>query len=266
MKTVKIYAGVWLLAGFMAGVATAQELLSAKEVQQKSIEATRVDGLESLSTLLIINEHGEERVRKMAVVSRVYDHGTLEKKLIRFLEPADVKDTGFLSYDYNEKDDDKWIYMPALRKTRRIISSENAKSFMGSEFSYADMSLPTVEDFTYAFLPDETVGEELCYVMEVIPKNDDIQEEYGFSKKIMSISKHDFVPRKAIYYDFFGDQEKIMEVNAVIEVDQQKHKYKMQEILMTNVQDKRKSISRIDQIQFNPGIPDEYFTTRYLEK
>lgn len=266
MKTVKIYAGFCLLAGMMAGMANAQESLSAKDVQQKSIEVTRVDGLESLSTLTIIHQNGEARIRKMAIVSKLYDKGTLEKKLIRFMEPADVKDTGFLSYDYDEKDDDKWMYMPALRKTRRIISAENAKSFMGSEFSYADMSSPTVEDFTYAFLADETVNGELCYVIEVIPNDDDITEEYGFSKKIISISQRDFVPRKAIYYDLFGDQEKLMEVKSVIEVDQEKHKYKMQEILMTNVQENRASISTIDQIQFNSNIPDDYFTTRYLEK
>ena len=266
MKPAKIVAELCLVIALTAGAADAQQSLSAKQVQQKSIDVTRVDGLESLSTLIIINENGEERVRKMATVSKLYEDGALEKKLIRFTEPADINGTGFLTYDYTEKDDDKWIYMPALRKTRRIVSSENAKSFMGSEFSYADMSLPTVEDFTYEFLPDETVNGEPCYTVEVMPKDDEIEEANGFSKKITYISKHDFVSRKSVYYDFFGDQEKIMDINAVIEVDREKHTYKLQEIVMTNVQDDRKSISRIDQIQFNPDIPDEYFTTRYLEK
>lgn len=247
-------------------ISKAQGNITAKEVQKKSINATRVDGTESLSTLVILNEKGEKRVRKTAAVTKLYDNGDLEKKMVRFTEPADVKGTGFLTFDYSDKDDDKWIYMPALRKTRRIISSENAKSFMGSEFSYADMSLPTVEDFNYKFLPDEKIGEELCYTLEIIPMNEEIEDENGFSKKISYISKKDFVLRKSVYYDLFGDKEKEMTVKSVVEVDKENHKYKMKEIEMINVQNGRKSISTIERIKLKRNISDSYFTTRYLEK
>ncbi|MBN2401844.1 MAG: outer membrane lipoprotein-sorting protein [Spirochaetes bacterium] len=240
--------------------------ITAKEVMRKSIETTRVDGTESLSTLVIMNQNGEKRVRKMLMVSRMYNNGQLEKKMVRFTAPADVKGTGFLSFDYNEKSDDKWMYMPALRKTRRIISSENAKSFMGSEFSYADMSMPTLNDFNYKSLPDETVNGENCYMIEITPKDETVGEENGFSKKISYISKRDFVLRKAEYFDLNGEKEKILEVQSVIEVDKTKHKYKMKKMTMTNVHNNRKSVSSTDSIKFNPGIPDEYFTTRYLLK
>ncbi|MGD8780890.1 MAG: outer membrane lipoprotein-sorting protein [Ignavibacteria bacterium] len=262
LKTVVII----ILLVQLSAVTKAQGNMTAKEVQQKSIDATRVDGTESLSTLVILNEKGEKRVRKMATVTKLYDKGKIEKKMVRFTEPADVKDTGFLTFDYNDKDDDKWIYMPALRKTRRIISSENAKSFMGSEFSYADMSLPTVEDFNYKFLPDETVNGELCYTLEIVPKDEEIEDENGFSKKISYISRNDFVVRQSVYYDLYGDKEKVMTVKSIVEVDKEKHKYKMEEIQMNNVQNDRSSISLIEQIKFNPNIPDDYFTTRYLEK
>ncbi len=88
----------------------------------------------------------------------------------------------------------------------------------------------------------------------------------GFSKRISFIGKNDFVLRKAIYFDVFGDKEKIMEVESVVEVDKIHHKYRMKKIVMTNLQNGRKSISEIEEIQFNPSIPDEYFTTRYLER
>lgn len=202
----------------------------------------------------------------MATVTRLYDNGALEKKMVKFTEPPDVKDTGFLTFDYDKKDDDKWMYMPALRKTRRIVSSENAKSFMGSEFSYADMSMPTVDDFNYRFLPNENVGNDPCRVIEIIPKDDNVADENGFSKKISWIGKKDFVIRKAEYYDLSGEKEKHMEVKSIVEIDTQKHRYRLKEIEMTNVQNNRKSISKIEQIKFNPDIPDDYFTTRYLGK
>ena len=111
---------------------TAQESLTAKQIADKSFNATKLAGSEAVSTMTIIDSKGRERVRKIAQVTKLYQNGDTEKKLIRFLSPADVKGTGLLTYDYNDKDDDMWLYMPALRKTRRIISSEKAKSFMGS--------------------------------------------------------------------------------------------------------------------------------------
>jgi len=244
----------------------AQSTIMAKQIQQKSIEATRVSGTESLNKMTIINRNEQKRVRQMAVITKLYDNGNTEKKLIRFAAPADVKGVGFLTYDYKKKDDDKWIYMPALRKTRRIISSENAKSFMGSEFSYADMTLPNIEEYTYKLLGEETVKGILCYKIEIIPINDDVLDTNGFSKKIAFIGKTDFVLRKAIYFDVFEEKEKVMEVESIVEVDKANHKYRFKKIVMTNLQNSRKSIFEIEQIKFNPSIPDDYFTTRYLER
>lgn len=264
MKTLKLLVATVLLSSLSLTVSA--QNYTAKQVQEKAIEATRIKGSEALSTLTIISKKGQERVRKMSMVSKLYDNGDTEKKLVKFTEPANVKGTGFLSFDYKEKTDDKWIYMPALRKTRRIISSENSKSFMGSEFSYADMSLPTVEDFTYKFLDAETINGELCYTIELKPKNDEIANENGFSKKILHISKKDFVMRKAFYYNLSGEKEKVLTIGSVIKVDKTNHKYKIKQMTMVNLLNGRKSISIIDQIQYNPNLSDEYFTIRFLEK
>jgi outer membrane lipoprotein-sorting protein len=265
MKQIIITIGIALVS-ILASSAYAQENMDAKKIQAKSLEATRVAGTESLSTMTIINQKGKQRVRKMAIATKLYDEGQTEKKLIRFLSPSDVKDVGFLTFDYNKKDDDKWIYMPALRKTRRIISSENAKSFMGSEFSYADMTLPNLEEYTYKYLGEKVINDVPCYKIEIIPINDEVIDKNGFTKKISFIGKADFVLRKAIYYDLFEEVEKIMIVSSVIEVDKKNHKFRFGRIEIENVKNGRKSISETEQIVFNPNIPDEYFTSRYLEK
>lgn len=244
----------------------AEEQLTAKEIQKKSLDVTKVDGTESLNTLIITNEKGRKRIRKLATITKLYDNGETEKKLIRFISPADVKGTGFLTYDYDEKDDDKWIYLPALRKIRRIISSENAKSFMGSEFSYADMTMLKLDDYKYQLLGSDVVFDEECYKLEIIPVNAEVEDENGFSKKISFISKNNFTLRKAIYFDLYGEKDRVMLIKSVIEIDPKKHRFRYKLIEIDNIQNGRKSSFSLDQIKFNPNIPDEYFASRYLEK
>ncbi len=244
----------------------AQSQLNGKQIQEKSIKATRVVGVEAVATMTIIDGKGRQRIRKLAQISKFYENSQTEKKLIRFLAPADVKGTGFLTFDYRKKDDAKWLYMPALRKTRRIISSENAKSFMGSEFSYADMTPPTVEDFTYNIIGEEEINDVLCWKIEIAPKDDDIANENGFSKKISYFGKQDYVIRKVVYYDLNEELHKELTVFEIKELDTQNHKYRLMHIEMKNKQNGRKSIMKVEKIQFVPDIKNEYFTTRYLER
>jgi len=243
-----------------------QENLTAKQIVDRSFKATKLAGSEALSTMTIIDSQGRERIRKIALVTRLYDNGKTEKRLLRFLSPADVRGTGLLTFDYEEKDDDMWLFMPALRKTRRIISTEKAKNFMGSEFTYADMTPPILDDFTYETLGEEEVAGTPCWKIEMIPVDEDVADENGFSKRISYIGKQDFVIRKAIYYDLDGELHKELTVEDIKEVDAANHKYRPIHMVMVNKQNGRKSILQVDEIQFNPDVNDDFFTTRYLER
>lgn len=240
--------------------------LTPQEIITKSENVIKLPAAEAVSTLTIIDAKGRERVRKTAQVSKLYDGGDTEKRLVRFLEPADVKGTGLLAIDYQNQDDDMWLYMPALRKTRRIVSSEKSKSFMGSEFSYADMTPPNMVDFTYKKLADENVNGEPCYVIESIPVDDDVADENGFSKRIMYVSKNDFVIRKSVYYDLDDELWKELTVGEVKLVDEQHKLYRPMQMTMENKQNDRKSIMTVEQINVSNSVKDDYFTTRYLER
>ncbi len=244
----------------------AQDDLTAKQIVDRAFKATKIAGAEAVSTLTIIDSKGRERVREIAMVSKLYDDGKTEKRLIRFLSPADVKGTGLLTYDYEKEDDDMWLFMPALRKTRRIVSSEKAKNFMGSEFSYADMTPPTLDDFTYTILGKSEAEGVVCWEIEVIPVNDDVADENGFSKRVIHIAKDNFVIRKAVYFDLDGELHKELNVKEIREIDPKDHKYRYIHMVMSNKQNDRKSIMKVNEIQFNPNVKDDYFTTRYLER
>ncbi|NOZ02171.1 MAG: outer membrane lipoprotein-sorting protein [Deltaproteobacteria bacterium] len=239
---------------------------SGYDIALKASKAAKLEGSEATSTLTIINSSGQKRVRKMAMVSKLYDKGDTEKRLIRFLKPADVKGTGLLTFDYEKKSDDMWFFMPALRKTRRIVASDKAKNFMGSEFTYADIAPPSVDDFTYKVLRSEKVGGVDCWVLESVPKNDDVAEENGYSKRIGWIGKKDYIIRKAVYHDLDGEKEKVLEVSDVKEIDTAKHIFRPMHMVMINKLNGRKSVLTIDKIKLRSDIPDDYFTTRYLER
>ncbi len=262
MKRKALFIPVFvLLAGFTLNAAE-----DAFKIAEKAEDAVRVKGSEFVATMIIINSRGDKRVRKIASITKLVNKGITEKKLIRFLSPADVKGTGLLTYDYKKKDDDMWLFMPALRKSRRIVSSEKSKSFMGSEFSYSDMSPPNLDDFHFKLLGEEKAAGELCWKIEMTPKNEDVADENGFSKKISYIAKKDNVIRKSVYYDLDGTLHKVLTVKSLKEIDKRNHKYRLTHMIMVNKQDGRKSILKVERIKFNPTVSNRFFTIGYLEK
>ncbi len=244
----------------------AQKAQSARDIMEQTFDSRKLDAAEAVQTMVIYNEKGQKRERKMAMVSKLYDDGKTEKKLSRFLSPADVKNTGFMTYDYEKKDDDMWMFMPSLRKTRRIISSEKSKSFMGSEFAYGDMNIPILDNYTYKMLKEEKNSGVDCWVIESTPVNEDIADEDGYSRKVAWIGKVDFTIRQAMYYDLDGELLKQLTASDIKLIDPKKKRYRPMMMEMVNKQNGRRSTMKIDKIQLSDSVKDEYFTSRYLER
>jgi outer membrane lipoprotein-sorting protein len=171
-----------------------------------------------------------------------------------------------LAFDYENKDDDMWIFLPALRKTRRIVSSEKSKSFIGSEFSYVDMNTPVLDNYKLKILKEEKVNGKDCFVVETLPKNDDIADDEGYSKKIIWVSKDEFMVQKAVYYDLDGQLLKELVSKDIKLIDDKKKRYRSMHMEMTNKQNGRRSVFQTDKIEFTPNTKDSYFTTEYLER
>ena len=237
-----------------------------REIMEKSREVSRMAGLEAVSTLKIMDAKGRERIRQTSMASKLFSGTNTEKRIIRFLAPADVKGTGMLIFDYDDKNDDMWIYMPALRKTRRIVSTEKSKSFMGSEFSNADMTAPNLDDFGYNLLTSEQEDGVSCWKIDVIPVDEDVMDEMGFDRKTVWIGQKDYVLRKAEYFDEDEELIKVMSTKNVKLLDAAGSKYLATHLEIENVQNGRKSVLTMDKVQFSPTIGDQYFTVDYLEK
>ena len=131
-------------------------------------------------TMVLRDRHGRESVRKMRFkVLEVSGDG--DKSLFVFDQPRDVRRTALLTHAHINTEDDQWLYLPALKRVKRISASRRSGSFMGSEFSYEDMSPPEVEEYTHKYLRDEPCGELTCTVTEQVP----LDKKSGYSRKIV---------------------------------------------------------------------------------
>lgn len=234
----------------------------AKEISEKSLELTRVDAMEMISTLTIMDAKGNERVRQTTTASKKF--GETTKIITKFVAPADVKGTGLLVYDHKNQDDDMWIYLPALRKVRRIVSSEKGKSFMGSEFTNADMSAPKLDDYNYKILGETIYEGKNCWQIETIPVNDQMADDLGFSKKVSWVDKASYFTYKNIFYDFDGEIFKEILLRDYEEIDDGKYMVRKMEAI--NLQNDRTSVMTIDKLQKGSDLTENSFTPAALEK
>jgi hypothetical protein len=234
----------------------------AREISKKASDAINLDAMEMVSTLKIISAKGEERVRTISTATRKF--GEVSKMMMKFIEPADVRGTTLLVFDNENKDDDMWIYMPALRKTRRIVSSEKGKNFMGSEFTNADMSKPNSDEFNYKMLGEETIDEKPCWKIESTCKTETLEEQYGFSKRLTYIDKTNSLTYKIEYYDLNNE---LVRVENLKEYKKQSNgSYFAFYMEMKNVQNNRRSIMTIDKFQVGSLLPEAQFSPAMIEK
>ena len=146
--------------------------------------------------MILKNRKGQQSIRQ--IKSKTLEvEGDGDKSLSLFLEPADVKGTASLTFSHGLKPDDQWLYLPALKRVKRISSKNKSGPFMGSEFAFEDLGSQEVEKYTYKYLRDETCGEYECYVIERFPA----YEYSGYTRQIGWVDKEAFRAIKVEYYD-----------------------------------------------------------------
>jgi hypothetical protein len=200
------------------------------------------------------------------------DVGDDEKKLIFFLSPSDVKNTAFLTYDYNneDKDDDQWLYLPALNKTKRIPASDKDSSFMGSDFSYFDMTKPDLNDFNFKILKQSIVkrksGNEKVWQIEIAPKTKAISDETGYLKSIAYVRQDNYMITRAKYYLKKAKRVKFMDVKKVEKIDGIDVATITTMTLKKGKRFLHKTILIQSDVKMNQNIKESMFTVRTIEK
>lgn len=233
----------------------------AAQIMSKSRDLSITGSLSANISLTITEKGGSSRSRTISITTKSYADG-LEKRIIKFIEPADVRGTSMLVVDNKNSADEMWIYLPALKKTRRIVTSEKGKSFMSSEFSNADMTSPTISDFTHKHL--EKSGTNNQWIIESTPVNEDKAEEYGYSRKISYISIDKSQVQKMEFYNFDNELFKIIEIKSIFPLSD--GKYLVKNMVANNLNTNRKSEILFSNISEGVKVDDSNFTIQNLER
>lgn len=259
MKTTKIlFTAMILILWTLPGMLNAQNL-TGKEIIKKVYYRDDGDDRKGNLTMTLINSRGDQRVREIRQFKK--DFGDEEKKIMFFLSPADVRNTSFMNWSYDDEsnDDDQWIYLPALRKVKRISSDSKSDYFMGSDFTYDDLGERHPNEDNHKLLRTETFKGEECYVVESTPKDPD----YMYSKTVTWIIKGKWIGLQKKFYDEDGDYLKILKVQEYKKVS---GIWVIMHSVMENVQKEHKTIMEYRDVEINTGIPTNYFTERMMTR
>ncbi len=260
---------LWLPAALLLAACTAcADDLDGTAVM-KRVDA-REDGLDSFSTVTFVleNEKGEQRRRTLQRYWIDLDgrEGQHSKTVLFFTAPPDVAGTGLLNWSYDEtgKDDDQWLYLPAFRQTKRIAAAEKEKSFLGTDFTYEDMSRRQIEKDEHVNLGAETLEGKTYYRVESKPRD----SGYLYSKRVSWVEKDSWLVRKVEFYDRKGAHQKTMTIVWKQEkaADTGAPIWTWDRALMVDLQKRHKTLVVTDRIAFNTRINEDQFTKMRLEQ
>ena len=249
----------------VAPVLTAQQP-TAREIMEKNFYVTKVSAIEMEATMVLINDRGQKRERKTTTVVKLQPNGVDSKFLVRFKAPADVNGTGFLQVEHSDGDDDLWIYLPALKKSRRLVANNKKDSFVGSDFSYGDIALPKVDLYQHTLKGKESVDGVECYIIESTPRDDAVRSSSGYSRKVTWVRVDNALESKVEYFDLAGRLLKTQVVKRHELVEPDKGKWFALHREMTNHQTGHRTTFIVDKLQATAKVSDDLFTTRYLER
>ena len=209
--------------------------------------------------MLLKNSQGKEATRQLEVKSlEVIGDG--DKALTVFQSPRDVKGTAFLSFSHALEADEQWIYLPALKRVKRISSQSKSGPFVGSEFAFEDMTSYEVEKFSYTFLGEEEVNGEACFVLKQVPEYD----FSGYSFQKVWIDKSHYRVQKVEYYD---RKESLLKTLHLSEYKQYKNKFwRPMKSLMRNVQTKKSTSLMTEEMTFDTDLSESDFNKNSLKR
>jgi outer membrane lipoprotein-sorting protein len=256
---------VLVFTGVIATTSFAAEL-TALEIAKKAFDSSKVADSTSDSKFHLINANGQERVRDTSGSTKLVPGSMDNRRLVVFNSPADVKGTKTLLIEHSQGDDDMWIYLPAMKKVRRLIASNKRDSFVGTDFSYGDVIGHRVEDWLHKLVRSEVVDGKNCYVIESTPARPEIGDQSGYSKRIGWIDQESFIALKGEAYDLTGQLLKKFAARKIEKVDPKANKWQPMELEAENVQDSHKTILEFKNYKANVGVKDDEFTARSLEK
>ena len=216
---------------------------------------------ESQIRMILENRHGDTSTRQMRMqVLEVPEQDVGDKSLVIFDHPADVDGTAFLSYAHILEPDDQWLYLPALKRVKRISSKNKSGPFVGSEFAYEDLTAQELGKYDYKWLRDEPCGDMQCAVLEQTP----LYPDSGYTRMVVWYDLEEYRQQKIDYYDRKGDLLKTLTFSDFkLYLDQY---WRAHDLFMENHQTGKKTRLTFDEIDFRTGITERDMSKNSLKR
>ncbi len=206
------------------------------------------------------NRHGQESIRNIRVKTlEVQDDG--DKSMSIFDDPRDVKGTAFLTYTHKTGDDDQWLYLPALKRVKRISSRNKSGSFMGSEFSYEDIASQELEKYTYKWIRDEVYKGNDSFVVEYYPVD---RKNSGYTRQVTWIDKDEYRVWRVEYFDRKSSHLKTLEISGY-KAYMSKY-WRAGEMHMVNHQNGKSTLLEFSDYEFMTGLKASDFSQNSLKR
>ncbi len=210
-------------------------------------------------SMTLSNRHGQESERSMRNKTLEVD-GDGDKSLIIFDNPRDISGTAFLSFTHKSGPDDQWLYLPALKRVKRIASNNKSGPFMGSEFAYEDISSQEVEKYTYKYIRDEEFEGKPCFVVEYYP----VDPKSGYTRQVTWIDQQEYIFHKVDYYDRKDD---LLKTLVFKNYKQYLDKYwRAEKMSMVNHQTGKETLLTWSGYQFANGFTERDFDQNALKR
>jgi outer membrane lipoprotein-sorting protein len=239
----------------LAGSAYSQ---SAEEIAREARDRIRADTVSTRARMVIRDKAGGTTERLVDEYSAKLNGANA--MVVIFQKPSSVAGTRFLTMENPGKPDDRWIFLPSLGKVRRVSAGEGSGSFMGTDFSYDDISLmdrdPDLD--VYTLVREEAVDGKPCHVIEAKPKDD----SYQYSRMLMWIDKDTSVSWKIEMYDRRNVLTKTLAIEKVQEIQ---GRLTPTQTTVRSVQAGTSTTLYVDIMKYDEKIPASVFTVRFLE-
>ncbi len=238
------------------GSAADRGLAVAQEADRR--DAGFGDTTADLTMLLNLSEAGQVERSMRQMVLEVADDG--DKSIMVFDRPRDLQGTAILTFTHRTGPDDQWLYLPALKRVKRISSADKSGPFMGSEFAYEDLASQEVEKYGYRYLRRETLDGVECHVVERVP----VDPKSGYSRQEAWFDTEEYRLRRVDYFDRKGDALKTMTLTGYRQYLQQY--WRADEMHMSNHQSGKSTLLRFSNYQFRVGLKDRDFSRGALAR
>ncbi len=234
----------------------------AREIMRRVITQARAEDEVADVAMRLIDSKGRIRQRTATVYSKRASAQS-DMRLIRFFTPPDLADSGVLTLEHDDRDADQWLYLPAYHTSRRIASANRSDTYMGTDFSYEDITGPKIDHYQYRIVGKEILRATQCTVIETIPAETRLKKESGYQKMMYWIDPDKAMTLKVDYYNRSGTLLKTME-NSNLE--RAGNYYRWRKTEMHDLKRDHRTVLDFSNRRINQALSAQYFTIRYLER